>query len=66
MKRFPWYLAFLVILGSALWCAGDTLLLKSGDQIIGTIVSMTDQEVVIDVNGVLVSLKRSDILEIVR
>ncbi|MBN2330082.1 MAG: SH3 domain-containing protein [Candidatus Omnitrophica bacterium] len=66
MKGFPWVLVVTVIFCFPLLCAGDTLLLKSGDQIIGTIVSMTDQEVIVDVNGVPVSIKRADILEIVR
>jgi hypothetical protein len=46
--------------------AGDTILLKNGDQAIGTIVAMNEQEVAIDINGTIWKVPRSDIVEIIR
>ncbi len=42
----------------------DTLMLSSGDQLIGTIISETEEEYIVDVNGVPVSVRRPDVISV--
>lgn len=66
MKFASGFVLGIVLLATPWMAAGDTILLKNGDQAIGTIVSMNEQEVAIDINGNIVRLLRSDIAEIIR
>ena len=66
MKWSKGFLVCFIICLLPLTGVGDTILLKSGDQIIGNIVSSNDQEVLIDVNGVQLKVLRGDIAEITR
>jgi hypothetical protein len=65
--RLKLFLAIFLITGIFIidgWT--DTLLLTSGEQLIGKIIREDDQQVVVDVNGVQLSVRRFDITEIVR
>lgn len=44
----------------------DTLYLTSGDQLIGTIISETETNFIVDVNGVPVSVAREDVESVIR
>ncbi len=66
MKFFSGFALGFVMLAMPWMAAGDTILLKNGDQAIGTIVAMNEQEVAIDINGTIWKVPRSDIVEIIR
>ncbi len=57
---------FLIPCLLAVFASADTILLKSGDQLICKIVSESEEEVLVNVNGVLFPLKRADILQIIK
>lgn len=62
-------LSCLMTLVISLTVAADTLLLRNGDQVIGTIVGETDEEYAVEVPGELaiqVKIRRSDVIEIIR
>ncbi|MDP8243892.1 MAG: SH3 domain-containing protein [Candidatus Hinthialibacter antarcticus] len=62
-------LCCLITLTFALAAAADTLLLRNGDQVIGTIVGETTEDYVVEVPGELaiqVKIRRSDVIEIIR
>lgn len=65
MKHLGWFFYSLTIFLLPLIAGGDTLKLRNGDQAIGKIVSMNDQEVSIVVNGYVLRFYRADILEII-
>ncbi len=44
----------------------DTVIFKNGTQAIGTILSMTDEKIVMDIFGVTTEFMRSEIVEIIR
>ncbi len=65
--KFASFLFFLILtISLPLMTCADTLLLQSGDQIIGNITSETDEAIVINVNGVSLIVQRSDVIKIIR
>jgi SH3-like domain-containing protein len=65
--KFPSFILFLILtISLPLMSWSDTLLLQSGDQIIGNIISETDEAIVINVNGVSLTLQRLDVIKIIR
>ncbi len=65
--KFPAFILFLILTVSLpLMSWSDTLLLQSGDQIIGNIISETDETIVVNVNGVSLTLQRLDVIKIIR
>ena len=50
----------------ALTSYSDTLLLKNNSQLIGKILQESPEQVIIDVNGIQMTMKRADILSIIQ
>ncbi|MFB3788962.1 MAG: SH3 domain-containing protein [bacterium] len=66
MKIRVLVVATFVWLGLSPPAWSDTVIFKNGTQAIGTILSMTDEKIVMDVFGVTTEFLRSEIVEIIR
>jgi len=67
MKSLRWIVtvpSVLLILVSVSWA--DTLKLRSGDQLIGTILSENQEAFTVDVNGIQVTVRRADVEYIIQ
>ncbi|HPP00720.1 MAG: SH3 domain-containing protein [Candidatus Omnitrophica bacterium] len=59
-------LGTILLLGLSPQVWSDTLIFKNGTQVIGTILSMTDEKIIMDVFGTTTEFLRSEVLEIIR